>query len=129
MTKGFAVAAALLIATIGTVVGADGSLELGRQVFERNCLACHGPGIGYAPFPELPGTGALRAKYEGKLPALLTERKDLTPEFVTYFVRHGVSVMPPYRKTEISDAELAALGAYLGRNNPNLGGGSGRRKN
>jgi mono/diheme cytochrome c family protein len=128
--KGFAVAATLSIA-IGTVVGADGSrdspVELGRQVFERNCLPCHGPGIGYAPFPELPGTGALRAKYNGKLPALLTERKDLTPELVTYFVRHGVSVMPPYRKTEISDAELAALGAYLGRNNPGPGGS--RRKN
>jgi mono/diheme cytochrome c family protein len=29
------------------------------------------------------------------------------------FVRSGVSVMPPFRKTEISDADLAALAAYL----------------
>jgi mono/diheme cytochrome c family protein len=28
-------------------------------------------------------------------------------------VRKGVSVMPPFRKTEISDADLAALAAYL----------------
>jgi mono/diheme cytochrome c family protein len=30
-------------------------------------------------------------------------------------VRHGVSVMPPFRKTEVSDADLAALSAYLTR--------------
>jgi mono/diheme cytochrome c family protein len=28
-------------------------------------------------------------------------------------VRTGVSVMPPFRKTEISDADLEALAAYL----------------
>lgn len=27
--------------------------------------------------------------------------------------------MPFFRRTEISDEELAALGAYLSRNNPN----------
>jgi hypothetical protein len=31
-------------------------------------------------------------------------------------VRHGVSVMPFLRKTEISDADLDALAAYLTRN-------------
>jgi hypothetical protein len=33
-------------------------------------------------------------------------------------VRYGVSVMPFFRRTEISDTELAALGAYLARLNP-----------
>ncbi len=31
------------------------------------------------------------------------------------FVRRGVSIMPFFRKTEISDAQLDALAAYLAR--------------
>ncbi len=30
-------------------------------------------------------------------------------------MRHGVSIMPFFRKTEISDADLDAIGAYLSR--------------
>jgi mono/diheme cytochrome c family protein len=92
----------------------------GKQVYDYNCIACHGSGPGFPPFPELPGTAALRARYGNTVPALLTERTNLTPEFVAVFVRNGISVMPFYRKTEINDAELAALGAYLSRNNPDL---------
>lgn len=99
----------------------------GKQVFDRNCVACHGAGPGMPPFAEKPGTEALRAKYNGEMPALLTERTDLTPDLVAYFVRNGVSVMAPYRKTEISDAELAALGAYLSRNNPEFKGRGGKK--
>jgi hypothetical protein len=32
---------------------------------------------------------------------------------VAVFVRQGVLLMAPFRKTKISDAELAALSAYL----------------
>jgi len=92
----------------------------GKQVYEYNCIACHGSGPGFPPFPELPGTSALRMRYGNGVPALLTERTNLTPEFVAVFVRSGISVMPFYRKTEISDADLTALGAYLSRNNPDL---------
>lgn len=95
-------------------------VAVGKQVFDRHCVACHGAGVGFPPFAELPGTEALRVRYKGAVPALLTERTDLTPELVAYFVRNGVSVMAPYRKTEISDAQLAALGKYLSRNNPSL---------
>lgn len=99
----------------------DPKVARGKQVYEYNCLACHGSGPGFPPFPELAGTGALRMKYAGtNTPALLTERTDLTPELVEVFVRHGISVMPFYRRTEISDADLSALGAYLSRNNPSL---------
>ena len=61
----------------------------------------------------MPGTQALQAKYGGKLPALLLQRSDLTPKLVAYIVRNGVSVMPHFRKTEISDADLEALTAYI----------------
>lgn len=74
-------------------------------MFAYNCTSCHGPGIGN------PGN-----EFNGDVPALLTERTDLTPDAVAYFVRNGISIMPFFRKTEISDADLAALGAYLNRN-------------
>ena len=99
----------------------------GRQLYERHCVACHGAGVGHPPFPNLPGTGALEVKYKGERPALLVERTDLTPEVVAYFVRNGVSIMAPYRKTEISDADLASLGAYLSRNNPDVRGARKRK--
>jgi len=59
---------------------------------------------------------ALQAKYKGAVPALLDKRTDLTPAFVKTTVRNGVSVMPFFRKTEISDADLDAIAAYLTRN-------------
>ena len=79
----------------------------GEQVFTYWCAPCHSPG------PDMPGTQALQAKYGGKVPALLLQRSDLTPKLVAYFVRNGVSVMPYFRKTEISDADLAALADYI----------------
>jgi (+)-pinoresinol hydroxylase len=81
----------------------------GYLQFQNSCAVCHG-----AP-PERPGTRALAAKYKGALPALLEQRTDLTPDLIKYTVRHGVSVMPPFRKTELSDADLNAIAAYLTR--------------
>ena len=70
-------------------------------------------------FNELPGTQQLRIKYrDTQVSPLLTERTDLVPDFVKAIVRQGVSFMPQFRKTEISDAQLDALAAYLARNNP-----------
>jgi mono/diheme cytochrome c family protein len=79
----------------------------GKQVFTYWCQQCHGPGM------DKPGTVALGAKYKGKLPAELEKRRDLQPALVKHFVRTGVSIMPFFRKTEISDADLDALAAYL----------------
>jgi mono/diheme cytochrome c family protein len=83
------------------------SVEHGRQVFVYWCAPCHAPG------PKHPGTQALEALYKGSKPAPLEQRTDLVPTITQTFVRTGVSVMPPFRKTEISDADLAALAAYL----------------
>ena len=79
----------------------------GRRLFWNHCAACHGEGAG------MPGTAALAAKYGGQKPAPLEQRTDLTADIVTSVVRHGVSVMPMFRKTELSDADLAVLAAYL----------------
>jgi mono/diheme cytochrome c family protein len=81
----------------------------GKAVFDKWCAPCHGDG------PGKPGTNALQALYKGAKPALLEKRTDLPPELTKQFVRTGVSVMPFFRKTEISDAELDALAKYLAR--------------
>lgn len=104
---------AAMIWSAGTLADSD-QLALGERVYQRWCLACHGDGEGFAGML-LPGTEALMLKYGDKLPAVLHERTDLTPELVTLFVRNGVSIMPFFRKTEISDEELEALGAWLSR--------------
>ena len=80
----------------------------GKAVYEHWCSPCHAPGG-----RKHPGTSALEIVYKGEKPAVLEERLDLTPEYVAAFVRNGVKIMPPFRKTEISDKDLADLGAYL----------------
>lgn len=108
-------AATFALATTSSVVGASrntsarstSSAPSGAAIFERWCVQCHGSG------PRNPGTASLAAKYGKDMPAALEDRTDLTPEVVAYFVRNGVSVMPLFRKTEITDQELAALGNYL----------------
>jgi (+)-pinoresinol hydroxylase len=77
--------------------------------FQNSCAVCHGSG------PAHPGTRALAYKYRGKEPGPLEQRTDLAPDFIKYVVRHGVSVMPMFRKTELSDTDLDAIVAYLTR--------------
>jgi mono/diheme cytochrome c family protein len=102
----------------GTAVAADGAaIARGNTVYQYWCATCHGPGIGILGLPMLPGTMALATKYRGALPALLEERTDLTPDFVKTIVRHGITIMPQFRKTEVSDADLDAIAAYLTRKN------------
>ena len=59
-------------------------------------------------------------KYPGgtRASGSITAWTDLPATYVTFMVRHGMSVMPQFRKTEISDTELTALAAYLARNSP-----------
>ena len=82
----------------------------GEAVYEKWCAPCHAAGPGH------PGTQSLQIKYSGKTPAVLLERTDLTAEMVSVFVRQGILMMAPFRKTEISDAELKALSAYVAKN-------------
>jgi (+)-pinoresinol hydroxylase len=81
-----------------------------KAVYEHWCAPCHAPGPGH------PGTQSLQLKSGGKLPAVLLDRTDLSPQAVALFVRHGVLLMAPFRKTEITDAELGALAAYVAQN-------------
>lgn len=82
--------------------------QAGKAVFDYWCAPCHASGPGH------PGTQSLQIKYRGSdIPALLEDRTDLTPPVVETFVRNGILSMAPFRKTEITDAELADLAAYL----------------
>jgi len=85
--------------------------ERGAAVFNNWCDACHRNATQNAP-----GTQSLQFKYRGEIPAALEERTDLTPELIEFYVRTGIATMPPFRKTEVSDADLAALAAYLSDN-------------
>jgi mono/diheme cytochrome c family protein len=87
--------------------GAQAASPDGKAVYEHWCAPCHAPGPGH------PGTQSLQVKYQGKLPPVLLERTDLSPQGVSVFVRQGVLLMAPFRKTEITDAELTALAAYV----------------
>jgi len=95
-------------AITGAAAAADApTLAHGKEVFAKWCAPCHAPGSAY------PGTVALETKYQGQLPGALEQRTDLVPDFVKVMVRNGISVMPFFRKTEITDADLDALAAYL----------------
>lgn len=83
-------------------------LERGAAVFNNWCAVCHSRDVANAP-----GTKSLQYKYQGKVPAALEDRRDLTTGSVKFFVRKGIATMPFFRKTEISDVDLDALAAYL----------------
>ena len=94
---------AILAATAATAAEPD----TGKAVYDHWCAPCHAPGPGH------PGTQSLQLKYKGTPSAVLLERTDLTPAQIAVFVRQGVLLMAPFRKTEITDKELAALTAYI----------------
>jgi mono/diheme cytochrome c family protein len=104
--------AVAFVALAGGAPAQETAVARGGDVFQNWCAPCHAPGARH------PGTQALEALYKGAKPAALEQRTDLVPELTRSFVRTGVSVMPPFRKTEISDADLAALAAYLAPKTP-----------
>jgi (+)-pinoresinol hydroxylase len=79
----------------------------GQALFKEWCAVCHSAGAYQA------GTAGLQAKYKGSVPAELERRTDLNYEYVKTVVRKGVNVMPQFRKTQLTDAQLDALARYL----------------
>ena len=80
--------------------------ENGEMLYVRHCAHCHDAGEGH------PGTMRL-ARRLGAARAVLLERDDLPAVYVTQVVRQGLQMMPPFRASEIDDAELAALAAFV----------------
>ena len=78
----------------------------GKEVFDRHCVQCHGPGN--------EGTGTLQlARTRGEDKALLTERDDLPAAYVQMIVRQGLKAMPAFVPSDLTDAQLKALADYL----------------
>lgn len=88
----------------------------GKKTFDRYCAECHAPGVGH------PGTQMLGWR-KGDAKALIETRTDLDAGYVSVVVRQGLMEMPPFRPSEISDAALADLAAYLSQPKPRNGNG------
>jgi mono/diheme cytochrome c family protein len=82
--------------------------QQGQRLYRSTCLYCHDSA------PGNPGTYVL-AKKLGKESSVLENRTDITADYVTSVTRHGLKGMPKYRKTELSDADVMAIAAYLTR--------------
>lgn len=107
------VVASLLVLSFayGAAAAQDSALALGERIYVDKCEYCHGDGV------QKGGTFVLEARYEDAMPALLTERTNLTPEYISAVVRTWTNGMAAFRPAEISDSELEALIAFLTRNN------------
>ena len=101
-------------------VGATG-LVRGEQAYNQNCAICHSGGVGMV------GTETIQRRYMKAgitdMNPILLERTDLTPGFIELVVRNGMNSMAPYRKSEITDADLQLIGEYLSQKNPDYEGG------
>jgi mono/diheme cytochrome c family protein len=102
-----AIAAPALAAQPASAPAAAAATASGESVYKHWCVHCHSAGRGN------PGTDSLKVKYKDAIPAVLLDRTDMTPQFVSTAVRQGVLSMPPFRKTEITDAELTALATWV----------------
>lgn len=77
-----------------------------QALWSRYCAGCHDPGLGH------PGTMMLGVK-KGEELAVIMGREDLPAEYIKTIVRGGLLEMAPFRPTEISDDELAALADWI----------------
>jgi (+)-pinoresinol hydroxylase len=100
--------ALVLLTAGGSVLAQDGPAERGRQLYPRQCGICH--------LQNNFATGML-AKRLGKEKSLLDERNDLQPEYIRFIVRNGIASMPALTRVQTTDEDLAAITAYLVRNN------------
>ena len=86
----------------------------GAALFSNRCGACHLAGG--------MGTNLLTKQRVilGEPPerGLLENRKDLTQNYVKIIVRRGRMAMPSLTRVEVTDAELDAIAAYLGKAGP-----------
>lgn len=83
-----------------------GTEPTGEQVYRHWCADCHDPGRGH------PATLRMAADF-GPDNSVLLQMKTLTPELVKVAVRNGFQMMPPFRSTEISGAQLDRLTEFL----------------
>ncbi len=114
LARALAVAGLFIVVGAGTAHAQDGDLiQRGKAQFQHTCAPCHGMGPGDDGRPMLPGSQSLQFKYKGSLSAFLERRSDLPYEVLRVYVRRGSWSMPGFRKTEVTDADVRAIAAYL----------------
>lgn len=87
----------------------------GKMLFDRYCGACHDAGPGH------PGTMMLGI--QGRPHPALVGRTDIDADYIRQIVRGGLIEMPPFRPTDLTDAELDQVVAHiLGSAKPALKG-------
>jgi (+)-pinoresinol hydroxylase len=104
--------AVLTLALAGVARGDEPSLtpqqQQGKRLYNHICVYCHSPGVW--------GTNRLSKRMD-KEHAVLENRTDLSAATIQTVVRTGIGSMPPLRKTELPDADVSAIAAYLTRQN------------
>jgi len=99
---------ALALATMAASAAEPATADQGRALFAKHCVHCHGE-RGFAT--------AQLEKRIGKEQAMLEKRTDLNAALIRHVVRYGIGSMPWFTRVELSDADAAAIAAYLTRNN------------
>lgn len=81
----------------------------GKTLFNQKCAMCHNA-VGM-------GTGLLARRVDPAV-AELEKRNDLTAGYVVRAARVGILNMMPITRADVSDAQLAAIAAYLSKGKP-----------
>lgn len=89
----------------GATQGANLDNPGGAVLYDRYCAGCHNAGPGH------PGT-MLLAQLGREHPPLMG-RDDLEPDYIRAVVRNGLIEMPPFRPTELTEAELDQVIAHI----------------
>ena len=96
--------AAAILSPVAFAEDAAPPVVSGEALFVEKCGLCHLEG-GF-------GTRVLQRRVpEGQ--ALLQDRKALPAAFTSTVIRQGIGSMPQFRESELSDAQVAAIAAYL----------------
>ena len=84
----------VLVMSVCTWTTGRAAEDPGERVYDANCRRCHGPEGRGAPGPSL-------------IPF------DWSYENALYLIRQPLCDMPPFPESELSDAEVARIVAYL----------------
>lgn len=119
---GVAAAVVLLPVSAQNRARDEARVERGAEVYAAQCVYCHDRVPEGTALAMLPGPAALTLKYGGAVSPYIKERPDLAnAATLAVFLRNGAGSMPPFRKTELTDDDIAALAAYFTRTSAEAG--------
>jgi mono/diheme cytochrome c family protein len=99
-----AIAGMVALASANAQTSAAAPVRSAPELFAAKCAACHAKG-GW-------GTRSLTRRMPAEYAELLN-RDAIPAAYVKHVVRRGISSMPQFTKTDLSDEELDRLAAWL----------------